>query len=130
MGLISLLAADAGSYSQGMDRSSIYRKLRERFKDEKPELLQEVAYNLALGSVTADLEIRAAGAIERLRARQHTSPLEAEAKKSQANFLSICPICKCGMRSVKLLEDRDAFYCPDHRIVVPFPIVQDSEADL
>ena len=115
-----------------MDRSSIYKKLRERFKDEKPELLQEVAYNLALGSVvTADLETRAASAIERLRPRQHAaSPLASEAKKSEANFLSICPICKCGMRSVKLLEDRDAFYCPDHRIVVPFPIVQDSEADL
>ena len=115
-----------------LSKDQIFNKLKERYASENQKLLNEVAYNLSLASTNENtLEERAAKALQALRARATmASPLEQTATKKEKTSLSVCPICKCGMRTVKLIEDRDAFYCPDHRIVVPFPSISDDEADL
>jgi hypothetical protein len=118
-----------------MTKDQILRKLIQRYPSESTKVLNEVSYNLALASVDeSTLETRAAKALDRLRGANHPqhphSPLTVEAMKNQKQSLSSCPICKHTMKTVKLLEDRNAFYCGDHRIVVPFPVVEEDEADL
>jgi hypothetical protein len=116
-----------------LSRDEILNKLIAKYASEDLKNLKEAAYNLALASTTeATLEERAAKALRLLHAAkaQAPSPLTKSAEKATSSFLSVCPICKCKMRTVKLIEDRDAFYCQDHRVVVPFPSVSDEEADV
>jgi hypothetical protein len=116
-----------------LSRDEILNKLIAKYASEDLKNLKEAAYNLALASTTeATLEERASKALRLLHAAksQAPSPLTKSAEKAQSSFLSVCPICKCKMRTVKLIEDRDAFYCQDHRVVVPFPSVSDEEADV
>lgn len=115
-----------------LTKEQIFKKLAQRFKDKDETILKEVAYNLAMASVTeAGLEERAEKALEKLQSSGFISmPLERAVNSKNKNKLSICPICKMDMQTVKLLEDRNAFYCKDHKIVVPYPSVSENEADL
>lgn len=108
-----------------MKREQILARLSQTFKNEKPEDLAEVAYNLSLANAQeASLESRAGAALERLRQRGR-SPLDSEiltqAQREGGKFSS-CPICRTQMRVVSLLEDRKAWYCETHRICVPVPV--------
>jgi hypothetical protein len=117
-----------------MSKDEILKKLVSKYTSEDAKILKEAAYNLALASTTeANLDERAARALRLLHAakvHQDQAPLTKSAAKAQSSALSVCPICKTKMRTVKLIEDRDAFYCQDHRVVVPFPSVSDEEADV
>jgi hypothetical protein len=114
-----------------LTRDEIYQKLKAANAEQPEKVLKEVSYNLALAGVTAStLEERAAMALQRIKSEHGSNALSHEAKKNEKTSLSKCPICRFDMKTVKLLEDRNAFYCPDHRIVVPFPSVSDEEADV
>lgn len=96
-------------------------ELKNQFKGESEDLLREAAYNLALGGIdTSGLHIKARQALETLKRKDQISIRQGF--KTEANGLEICPICKFEMKSVKLLDDKPAWYCPDHRIVVPKPV--------
>jgi len=105
-------------------KEEIYRALVQRYASESPSILKEVAYNLSLGHVTeSSLDARAAAAVAKIKAQQApVNPLEKTAKAVKAAHLAVCPICKNKMSLVKLLEDREVYYCPDHRINQPLPI--------
>lgn len=114
-----------------MSKDEILSKLIEKYASEDRTILKEAAYNLALASTTAsNLEERAARALKLLSASKAPTPLARAATKVQHSAFSNCPICKMGMQTVKLIEDRNAFYCSDHRVVVPFPSVREEEADV
>ena len=117
-----------------MTKNQILQILNQRYPSESPKVLNEVSYNLALASVDeTTIDRRAAQALDRLKAAQMVevqSPLSHEAQKNKKQALSVCQICKQPMKTVKLLDDRNAFYCGDHRIVVPFPVVEEDEADV
>ena len=117
-----------------MTKNQILQILSQRYPSESPKVLNEVAYNMALASVDeSSIDQRAAKALDRLKASQmfdQPSALSHEATKNKKQALSVCQICKQPMKTVKLLEDRNAYYCGDHRIVVPFPIVEEDEADV
>lgn len=116
----------------GLKKEEIFKIISSTHKEESPQTLKEVAYNLALASTTtSNLAERAARAVEKLRNQEKPhAPLTQAAVKQESNSLSICPICKFKMKTVKLLEDRSAFYCQDHKIVVPFPAIDELEADV
>ena len=116
-----------------LTREQILEKLRERYAQEPETKLREIAYNLTLAStVEANWVERADRAVKRLQGHNlHAqTPLGLEANKNAQAQLSSCPICKFPMRTVKLLEDKDAFFCPDHRVCVPFPKPDESESDV
>lgn len=115
-----------------LTKEQIFNKLKQKFKDKDEKLLREVSYNLSIASVTeANLEERAGNALKKLQGSGFVSmPLDHAVRNRNKNKLSTCPICKMDMQTVKLLEDRNAFYCRDHKIVVPYPSVSDNEADL
>jgi hypothetical protein len=108
-------------------KDQIYRKLIQRYASEQPSVLKEAAYNLSLGSVEvveADFWNKATQAIGRIKeaqARPNTMLSEA-AKKAYSSALAVCPLCKQKMNLVKLLDDRQAFYCQDHKICQPLPV--------
>jgi len=113
-----------------LTKDEIFRVLASRYQDKDPKTLKEVAYNLSLASVTnSSLEERAARALQQIQSAPigAGSPLRQAAAKSVHGKLSVCPICKMGMKTVKLMEDRAAYYCPDHRIAIPFPIEEEDE---
>ena len=112
-----------------LSKDDIFRVLASRYQDKEPKILKEIAYNLSLASITrSSLEERAARALQQIQsAPVDYGVLRQAASKSVQNKLSICPICKMGMKIVKLMEDRSAYYCPDHRITVPFPIEEEDE---
>lgn len=109
--------------SRILTRDEILATLRKHHASEEEGVLREASYNLAIASITEDrLLERANQAIERLRASQAKgSPLSVARQKSQASIQD-CPICRIAMSSVKLLDDKPAWYCTDHRIVVPKPV--------
>lgn len=109
--------------SKPLSKDEILKKLVSQYKDKDSKILKEVAYNLSLASVTeASLEDRASRALSRIKAAPvPQEPLQKVASKANHSKLSVCSICKMPMKTVKLLEDRSAYYCPDHRIAVPFP---------
>lgn len=117
-----------------MTKNQILQILSQRYPSESPKVLNEVAYNMTLANVDeSTIDRRAAHALERLKSSQMVqvqSPLAHEAARNKKQALSVCQICKQPMKTVKLLEDRNAYYCNDHRIVVPFPIVEEDEADV
>lgn len=107
-----------------LSRDEIFQVLAGLHQDQDPKVLKEVAYNLSLASTSSSsLEERAARALNRIKASPALPQgvLRSTATKSAHGKLSICPICKMEMKPVKLLEARSAYYCPDHRITVPFP---------
>ena len=119
----------------GLKKDQILKILTQRYQTETPRLLNEVAYNLALASTTeANLDARASRAFDKLRGLvKPNQPLTEAATRQEANQISVCPVCKCKMKTVKLLDDRNAFYCHDHKIVVPFPSqdqIDELEADV
>lgn len=113
-------------------RDLIYKALVQRYAAEDAGTLKEAAYNLALAGVTASTELvqadfwsRAEQAVSKIKQGKQTADtriLSEAAKKAYASSLSICPICKSKMNLVKLLEDRQAFYCTDHKICQPLPV--------
>jgi len=132
---LELDLADNPSYFKYMalTKDQIFKKLAAKFKDKDEKSLKEVSYNLSLASTVTEsnLEEKAAKALEKLQGSGFLSmPLDHAARMKNKNKLSICPICKMDMQTVKLLEDRRAFYCKDHRIVVPYPTVTEEEVDL
>jgi adenylate kinase family enzyme len=120
-------ASESGVIFKGMSKpltkDEIFKKLMNRYKEKDSKILKEVAYNLCLASTTeASLEERASRALNRIQATPRPQePLKQMAAKQHQNKLSVCGICKMPMKTVKLLEDRSAYYCPDHRVTVPFP---------
>lgn len=116
-------------------KDQIYRQLVQRYASESPSVLKEAAYNLSLGSVetaaiegNADFWNKAQQAIARIKQAQPapgTSMLSEAAKKAYSSALSICPLCKVKMNLVKLLDDRQAFYCQDHKVCQPLPLEGD-----
>lgn len=108
-----------------MKKDEIYRELVKHYISESPLVLKEAAYNLSMASVVkADFWEKAGKAVARIKESQvlaKPSILSEAAKKAYSSALSICPICKSKMNLVKLLEDREAFYCPDHKIIQPLP---------
>ncbi len=107
--------------SQKPNKEQILSTLRKHHASEDEKVLREVSYNLAIANVAEDRILeRAAQAIERLRAGQTKSPLTVAKQRTQASIQD-CPICRIAMSSVKLLDEKPAWYCADHRIVVPKP---------
>jgi hypothetical protein len=105
-----------------LTKEEIYRELSKHYASEPEKILREASYNLALASISGDeLMLKASRAIERLK-QYGNSPDALQASKSQKPVLSYCPICKFEMVSVKLLDDKPAWHCPDHRITVPKPV--------
>lgn len=107
-----------------LKREEILSKLKVEFKDQDEKLLKEVSYNLALANIDwGSLTLRAQQALDKLKGSKSSplSALEKEAYKTYSKVLSSCPICKQDMRLVKLMEERPAFYCPDHRVCQPLP---------
>lgn len=107
-------------------KDDIYKKLIQRYASESPSVLKEAAYNLSIANVVeADFWGKAEQAISRIR-QVHTqakpSILSEAAKKAYSSNLATCPICKTKMNLVKLLEDRESFYCQDHKICQPLPL--------
>lgn len=115
----------------GLSREDIQKQLNSRYAQEDPKMIREISYNLALaGTVESNLEERAANALKRLKsAASPVEPIQKAAKTTAHNKLSVCPICKTGMKTVKIMEDRDVYYCTDHRVTVPYPS-DDAEADV
>jgi len=109
--------------SKPLSKDEIHRILAGRYKDEDPQTIKEISYNLALASTSeGSLNERARLALQRIKsAPQAPSPLSQQASSQTQGRLNVCPICKSSMETVKLMEDRSAHYCPDHKIVVPFP---------
>ena len=106
--------------SKTLSKDEIYKRLREHYASEPEQVLREASYNLAMSSVSEETVLARAGrAIEKLNAYGSRSPLSAQ--QAQRTDLQTCPICRIAMSSVKLLEDKPAWYCADHRIVVPKP---------
>lgn len=106
-----------------LSKDEIFRTLKKHHASESDETLREVSYNLAIASVEEDnLLDKAATALERVRSRATASPLTQHRKAEGRSELQVCPICRIAMSSVKLLEDKPAWYCADHRIVVPKPV--------
>lgn len=110
--------------SKALNKEQILSTLRKHHASEDESVLREASYNLAMANVTEDtLTERAAQAIQRLRANQiKSSPLAVARQKSVTASIQDCPICRIAMSSVKLLDEKPAWYCADHRIVVPKPI--------
>lgn len=107
--------------SKTLSKDEIYRTLRKHHASEPDKVLLEASYNLAIAEVSEEtLMEKAAKAIQRINsAPEKQSPLGAQQAARQD--LATCPICRIAMSSVKLLEDKPAWYCADHRIVVPKP---------
>jgi hypothetical protein len=109
-------------------KDQIYRALIQRYASESPDILREAAYNLALASAEPmadnfwDRAGQALARIKHAKSEQKPSMLSEAAKKAYASQLAICPLCKQKMNLVKLLDDREAFYCQDHKICQPLPI--------
>lgn len=106
-------------------KDKIYRQLVQRYASEEPSILKEAAYNLAVANVVeADLWSKADQAIARIKQAKPKggSILSEAAKKAYASQLAICPICKAKMNLVKLLDDREVFFCQDHKICQPLPL--------
>jgi hypothetical protein len=117
--------------SKQLNRDQIFEKLTSHYRDQTPKVLKEVAYNLALANTTeANLADRASKALERIKASPPypENPLKQSAAASNQSRLNVCPICKMGMKTVKNVEGRSMFYCPDHKIAVPHP-VQEAEGN-
>ena len=110
----------------GLSREQIQKRLVERYGSEDPKLLKEISYNLTVaGTTEANLESRAELALKRLRAALPCQAGEAMHQATQTtahNKLSTCPICKTGMRSVKIMDDRQVYFCTQHRVAQPYPI--------
>lgn len=114
-------------------KDKIYRQLVQRYASESPSVLKEAAYNLSLSSavggktpVEADFWDKANQAIALIKQSKASQParsiLSESAKKAYATALAICPLCKMKMNLVKLLDDRQAFYCQDHKVCQPLPV--------
>lgn len=116
--------------SKLLSKDQIFKVLRAKFADQNEKTIREISYNLCLANTTeSSLEERARRALDKISASpMGATPLNQSAKSAQHGKLSICPICKMGMKTVKLLEGHPAYYCPDHRITVKFP-KEDSEAE-
>jgi hypothetical protein len=115
----------------GLSREEIQKKLTARYSSEDQKTLKEISYNLAVAGTTENnLEIRAAQALKRLKGAAPSAAAEAlhhASKMTAHNMLSICPICKVGMSPVKIMDDREVYYCAQHRIIQPLPIDQDLD---
>lgn len=107
-------------------KDQIFKKLVQRYASESTTTLKEAAYNLSLANVVeGEFWDRAEKAINKIRQHQasgSSSILSEAAKKATNSALSICPICKNKMNLVKLLDDKQAFYCTDHKICQPLPV--------
>lgn len=113
-------------------KDQIYKQLIQRYASESPSILKEAAYNLSLASTekapTLDggkFWTKAEEAIARIKqsnTNKKPSLLSEAAKKAYSSALATCPLCKQKMHLVKLLDDREAFYCADHKICQPLPI--------
>lgn len=105
-------------------RDEIYRALRKHHASESEQTLREVSYNLALASVEeSSLLDKAAQAIQRIsQTAARRSALSEQNDQRKSSDIQHCVICRMEMRSVKLLEDKPAWFCSDHRIIVPKPI--------
>lgn len=108
-------------------KDQIYKALMQRYASEQSTVLKEAAYNLSIASiepVEATFWDKASQAIARIKQSQNKGPsmLSEAAKKAYSSALAICPLCKQKMNLVKLLDDRQSFYCQDHKICQPLPI--------
>ena len=105
-------------------RDEIYRKLRKHYASESEQVLREASYNLAIASVEeTSLLDKAAQAIQRIsQTAAQRSPLASQQAQQRSADIQSCPICRIAMSSVKLLEEKPAWFCADHRIIVPKPI--------
>lgn len=116
-------------------KDQIYRQLVQRYASESPLVLKEAAYNLSLASTDGqtveandkfwDKAQQAIARIKQAQPQNKHSMLSEAAKKAYSSALAICPLCKMKMNLVKLLDDRQAFYCQDHKVCQPLPIEGD-----
>ncbi len=108
-----------------LSRAEILDQLKTKFPQEKTEILQEASYNLSLASTeSSQLQERMARAVERIKA----TPARKFQVQSDSGGLDICPLCRFQMKSVNLIDDKGAWYCNEHKIVVPHP-VKDTAAE-
>lgn len=108
--------------SKKLSKDEILQLLKSHHASEETAILNEVSYNLAIASIAQDrLLEKASAAITKLKQYRPISAL-SQAKNNTPPPLHYCPVCKFEMETVKLLEDKAAWYCPDHRIVVPKPV--------
>lgn len=107
-------------------KDDIYRKLKQRYAAEDASILKEAAYNLSIANVVEssfwEKADQAVARIKEAQANKKPSMLSEAAKKAYSSALSNCPICKQKMNLVKLLDERQAFYCMDHKICQPLPV--------
>jgi len=112
-------------------KDQIIRKLIQRYASEPGAILSEAAYNMSLAGVEVEgassdrFWEKAERTISRIREATKNKPpsmLSEAAKKAYSTALAVCPLCKQKMNLVKLLEDREVFYCQEHKICQPLPI--------
>ena len=54
---------------------------------------------------------------------------EAEPRYGSETAVDVCPICKVGLKPIKLDGDRDAIFCSKHFVVLPLKSKQDEKEE-
>lgn len=108
-----------------MDKKHIFKRLQEQYPTEPVKHLNEAAYNLAIAGVQeASLMTRAERALQKIRSNNQTAL--SKTPRVTAGPEVLCSVCRNPMLEVKLVEDRPAHYCPDHRTVEPIAVKPES----